>query len=451
MGCRLLAVLLLSSFTGACAHHDAGDDADAQGPIQPPCEGLQCKIVDCASKGLPSTTISGTVYAPNGTLPLYGVTVYVPLSEPGPLPDGVTCGNCTASLPGGSLAQVLTDEAGHFTIRDVPATQKVPLVITTGKWRRQIVLPNVAACQDTALTTADTRLPKTKAEGDIPRIAITTGSADALECLVRKLGIADSEFTTDAGTGRVHLFNGNGANTFAPGFPGGTGAFPNATTLWGTTAKLSNYDVAVLSCESGQHAETKPQAAMDALHEYAGLGGRVFLSHWHNIWVGGEINKASHGIASWESIGTWNFGAPQDQEATVATVDQTVEKGMSFARWLKNVSASTTFGQIPVDGTRYTLTSNDAAKSDRRVFLDPTLNAKHYVSVQDLQFTTPVEVPADQRCGKVVFSDMHVASGSKSQPTVPFPMDCSTADLTPQEKALAFILFDISSCVGVIQ
>ena len=70
---------------------------------------------------------------------------------------------------------------------------------------------------------------------------------------------------------------------------------------------------------------------------------------------------------------------------------------------------------------------------------------------QNFQFTTPNEVALDQRCGKVVFSDMHVSSGSRSRATVPFPNDCSTADLTPQEKALAFMFFDIASCVNVIQ
>jgi hypothetical protein len=448
---RFAALAALSLAAAACEHSDPGTVPDA--PADPPdaaCEGLSCKVVNCASKGLPSTSVSGMVHAPNGTLPLYGVHVYVPASEPGPLPEGVTCGNCAASLPGGALTQAMTDETGRFTLRDVPATTDVPLVITTGKWRRRLVLPRVAACQDTPLPVADTRLPKTQAEGDIPRIAITTGNADALECLVRKLGIADREFTTDTGGGRVHLFTGNGANQFVPGFPGGAGAFPNATTLWGTVDKLSNYDVTIFSCEGAQYPASKPQSAMQAVHDYAGLGGRVFMSHWHNIWLGGESGVPSHGIPSWQSIATWNYAAPQDQEETVACVDQGVEKGGAFARWLHHVGASTTLGRIPITGARYTLPANDPKKSNRRVYVDPSISNNH-VSVQDLEFTTPNDVPASQRCGKVVFSDMHVSSGSRSRPTVPFPNDCSAADLTPQEKALAFILFDISSCVGVVQ
>ncbi|HWU85810.1 MAG TPA: hypothetical protein VN253_00940 [Kofleriaceae bacterium] len=452
MGISRLSALAASWVLAAACHHtDTGADVDASGgPGDVACEGLQCKVVDCASKGLSSTTLTGTVYAPNGTLPLYGVNVYVPASDPGPMPDGVMCGNCAASLPGGSITQVLTDENGRFTLTDVPATQNIPLVISVGKWRRQIVVPNVAACQDTQLAAIDTRLPKTKAEGDIPRIAITTGNYDALECLVRKLGIDDSEFTTDAGTGRVHLYNGNGVNQFKAGFPGGSGAFPAAATLWGTVGKLSKYDVTIFSCEGDQRPGDKPQSAMQAVSDYAGLGGRIFLSHWHNIWVGGDRGDPNHNLPGWRSIGTWNFGAQQDQENTIASIDQTVEKGMSFAKWLQNVGASTTFGQIPISGARYTLAGNDPLKSDRRVYLEPALSNNH-VSVQDLQFTTPNDLPKEQRCGKVVFSDMHVSSGSQSRPSVPFPNDCSTADLTPQEKALAFILFDISSCVGVIQ
>jgi hypothetical protein len=45
---------------------------------------------------------------------------------------------------------------------------------------------------------------------------------------------------------------------------------------------------------------------------------------------------------------------------------------------------------------------------------------------------------------------MHVSSGSLSRPEMPFPSGCSTGPMTPQEKALAFMFFDIASCVGPI-
>jgi hypothetical protein len=63
-------------------------------------------------------------------------------------------------------------------------------------------------------------------------------------------------------------------------------------------------------------------------------------------------------------------------------------------------------------------------------------------------FDTPVNAPAGPNgpayCGRAVFSDLHV---SGAQP-IPDPSPgCTQADLTPQEKALEFMLFDLSSCV----
>src|SRR5262249_13462911 len=112
--------------------------------------------------------------------------------------------------------------------------------------------------------------------------------------------------------------------------------------------------------------------------------------------------------------------------------------------WMVNVGGSPMRDQIPIMMGKQTATAVDNAKAERWVYWDN--GGMQYP--QDFQFTTPNEMPIDQRCGKVVFSDMHVASGSMSAPGTPYPSGCSTADLTPQEKALAFMFFDISSCVS---
>jgi hypothetical protein len=419
------------------------------------CVGLECNIVKCSAQGKPSTTITGTVFAPNGTLPLYGINVYVANTPLGPPVDGAVCDRCNDALPGYPLSLTKTDENGKFKLVDVPSGQNIPVVIQTGKWRRTIMVPQVSECADNALAAAETRLPRNSMEGYMPRIAISTGSADALECLVRKLGIDDSELTTDAGPGHLHLFadrdagGGQGANQFKSGFSGGSGMFSNSKTLWNDLGSLKRYDIVILSCEGGQHPETKSQAALDALKGYADFGGRVFLSHWHNIWLEGSTqgggNQApnvwsgANGVATWNNSGT-TFSTPPD------TIDEMNNpKGSSFATWMLNVGGSPQRGQVPIEANtgKQTCTAVATPKVERWVFWPN--NGMQYP--QMFQFTTPYEADPGNRCGKVVFSDMHVSGDSKSISTTPFPDSCSSNPLTPQEKALAFMFFDIASCV----
>jgi len=445
MFCASLATL------GGCKHHDEGETPDAA-PDAVACEGLGCSIVNCAGQNLPQTSLSGTVYAPNGTLPLYGVTVYVPITDPGPLAAGVQCDRCSDSPPGGAYVSTLTDVSGHFVLNGVPAAANVPLVMQVGKWRKQVTLASVPACQDTALPAVSTSLPRDHSQGDMPQIAITTGDADALDCLIRKLGVADTEITTGAQGGKVHLYNGNGANKFATGFAGGSGNFTAASTLWGDLTKLSAYDIVLFSCEGGQHPETKSQAALQAVHDYAGLGGRVFLSHWHNIWVGGEKDLPSHGLADWEAVAQFDYTAAQNETTQLTIVDETVPKGASFATWLQNVGATTVRDQLQVNTPRYTCQSVTPGKAERWVYVDPTLSTPlGKTGVQDMLFTTPQDQLPANRCGKVVFSDMHVSADSTSKSGTAYPGGCSTQPLSAQEKALAFIFFDIASCVGGLE
>jgi hypothetical protein len=125
---------------------------------------------------------------------------------------------------------------------------------------------------------------------------------------------------------------------------------------------------------------------------------------------------------------------------------------VSFATWLMNTGASTTRDHLDVVDARYTLKSATSGKAEQWVYVDPAHPLLTGVTgVQDMLFTTPQDQPPGNRCGKVVFSDMHVSSDSSSKSGTAYPGGCSTQPLTAQEKALAFIFFDISSCVGVLE
>ncbi|HEU4732565.1 MAG TPA: carboxypeptidase-like regulatory domain-containing protein [Kofleriaceae bacterium] len=461
-------------------------DGRCVGGDTPPCQGLQCQVTDCEKQGMPATTITGTVFAPNGSLPLFGVSVYVPNVVDQPLPpfqDGVTCGSCSLGLPGNPVVSTVTDDQGKFSLVGVPNGASIPVVITIGKWRRQLKIANVASCASQALEPADTRLPAARDDMtpnttsvDLPQIAISTGNADSLECLVRRLGIKDKEITTNApagtASGRIHLYSDNGAGggkgvaSFEPTFGGGTGALADSADLWGDASKsgtLNNYDIVILSCEGAQHAETKSQAAMDHLKAYADIGGRVFLSHWHNIWLEGSTQDTTKGTQApkvWADqpnpIAKFDDSKPNIQGAVNDTIDEVNNpKGMAFANWMLTVQKNSPMrGQVAIAA---------GTARDQAIFVDTT-RAERWVYLQsgadqfpqNFQFTTPLEADQAARCGKVVFSDMHVSGGPVKNNGVipPYPTSCgdaaTPADLSDQEKALAFMFFDISSCVGVL-
>src|SRR5678815_4319960 len=143
----------------------------------------------------------------------YNAIVYVPNEPLSPLAHGAVCDpTCEGLGVTAPLTISLTDVEGRFTLHDVPAGSNVPVVVQIGKWRRRFTVPFVSACVDNPLPDKAARLAteplETSPDDDVPRIAVGTGAEDALECLLAKLGVAQSQFTPPSGSGRVHLYPG---------------------------------------------------------------------------------------------------------------------------------------------------------------------------------------------------------------------------------------------------
>jgi hypothetical protein len=411
------------------------------------CRKLQCQQAVC-SPGQ-KTTVTGMVYDPAGKVPLFNIIVYVPNDPLDPITEGVSCDKCAGTASGSPVASALTDATGTFVLENVPAGDAIPLVIQIGKWRREVTIPHVAPCADTALTDRElTRLPRTQSEGHLPQMALTTGHADALECLLRKIGIDDHEFTAPTGTGRVHMYvgcdggSGTGADHFTPALGGGT--FPAADTLWGNPTTLAKYDMLVLSCESSQCGSAK-RPFIANVKAYADMGGRLFLDHLHFYWL-------RSGTTPWPDTATYVGTGTDLPSPFTSKIDTSFPKGMSFADWLVNVGATPTKGQISILGGQFSVEAALPPTTQQWIYTDANPSGSAHTAVEYMTMNTPSELaltaPQNQ-CGRVVYTDLHVVSAStdKSDAATPFPSGCVAAELTPQEKALEFMLFDLSSCV----
>ena len=399
------------------------------------------------------TTLSGTVYDPAGNNPLYGVVVYVPTETPGPISTGSSCYSCESLYTGSPAGFAVTDAAGNFTLQDVPSGNHVPLVIQVGKWRKQLTVPTVTACTNTAIPQGTLTLPKNHSEGDMPSIAIATGGGDTLECLFRRIGIDASEYGPGAnGAGRIHIFVGdNGAST-------SVAAPPAYQKLFDSTADLTPYDVVLLSCEG--HETTSDGASapltptmLQALFDYAQGGGRVFTSHYQYAWF-------TPPPFSTQNLAAWTTG-PQDYVSVNvnAIIETTLPSGGPFPRgvalrtWLGNVGALVD-GELPVDRAKYNAVVS-AANPASVPWIVSDQQAIPPSQTQYFSADTPFDADAGTQCGRVVYTDIHVGAASTDYSwngqTVPYrsivPDGCAEAPLSAQEAALEFMLFDLSACI----
>ena len=401
------------------------------------CTGLSCQQVSCTSGG--TTSISGVVYAPNGMDPLPNVTVYVPNAPVDAFTAGVSCPAVGTAPSGSPLVGTTTATDGSFTIADMPVGPAIPLVIVSGRWRRQITVDtSQGSCANTAISASVTRFPRNQTEGDIPKFAISSGNVDQVECVLRKVGIDDAEFTNPAGTGRINIYtgtNGPGAK-IVDGNPSLT-----ESSLMGNSSTLNQYDVLMLPCEGGQF--NKPATELANLVTFANVGGRVYASHYEYDYL--YKNPPFDTVANW--LGT----STNSTTKGTATVDTSFVVGKTLSSWLELVGASPTpppqTAQIEVDTIRQDISGVNAPTQSWLALNTALGNVAH--PVMQFVFDTPVGQTAGQ-CGRVLFNEYHVETTVGSSTGYTFPLECgaTTTTLTPQEKLLEFSLFELTDDGG---
>ena len=216
---------------------------------------------------------------------------------------------------------------------------------------RQVATPRSSCRTSTSasinpITDANaTRLPRNKAEGDIPRIAITTGRCDQLACLLPKLGLDASEYRRQHG-GRA-----------APPLPRSSASVVRA----GPRARSRGYarrDVALrrprdaeqvrhgdalvrVRRARGDEARRGEEGAL-RLHD----GGRPRLRLALPLHVGETRARSRRPRSGWASSSN-----PENPPGPYL-VDRSFPKGDALAKWLVGVGATSTLGEIPISQVR---------------------------------------------------------------------------------------------------
>jgi hypothetical protein len=201
----------------------------------------------------------------------------------------------------------------------------------------------------------------------------------------------------------------------------------------------------LLSCQCSVDPDTKPPASRQAMHDYANLGGRIFAAHYHYYWL-------QNGPSDFQATASWT---PNDfsDKTRFFSVDNSFPKGKAFSKWLELVDASVSPGTIemgavsndvgevnPQTSQRWIYSTVDAGP-DAQAAEGGTLNGSR---AKYFSFNTPLGLPSDLQCGRVVFTDLHIGGNSDGKL---FPTGCTSNRYTPEAKALEFLLFDLASCI----
>ncbi len=431
------------------------------------CTGLECQQ-NCAT-----TTIEGKVYDPAGINPLYNVYVYVPNAPLDKLPDGPVCKQCQAPASGNPIADDTTKFDGTFKIQNAPEGKDIPVVLQLGKWRRHLTIPNVNKCSANTMPDGFFRLPKkqheTSMDDNIPLIAFTTG-CDTAECFFSgRVGIEQSEFTGPTGTGRVHIYKGHDDGQT---FPGGAGS---ATTLWATASEMMKYDIIFDACECSTYdrgGAGSTDVGYKNFLNYLNAGGRAFTTHYfYNFFADeaqcGGYDGTCQGQTPLPTVGAWekNQGLPFAPASdcpknlglggSCLNIDNTTPKGMAFADWyFANNTKLKSGGGEKYGFVGLTDLRNDMGQLSSSLVAagtaTPWLFAGKLSTSYDayyFSFNTPVGTNPTTQCGRAIFSDVHLDSSPAGSFPSYCPMDPNSNSHAPNELALEFLFFDLSSCV----
>ena len=405
----LLGTLLTAAACGSSRAGGFDDPATAPAPTAP--------AGDLGTSGGPPKdptgigSLVGTVFAPEGTVPISNALLYLSPSMPAPLAPGVFCDKCV-ELPAGT----------PYTYSKADGTFKLPvytagdqyLVVQKGHFRR--ARPLKVAAGDASIPGVLTTLPGAPdpAKGDeIPRIGVTFGGFDKIELSLMKLGIKS--------------FDRYGKDPFfdPKGLPPSVGQ-PN--DLLNAPEKLAQYHIVLLPCALGGLSCGAPSAPQkDNLRNFVSAGGKLYVTDYSYEYVN----------QTWPGFITWKDKTGNDMNANSAYGAACQDAAYTKPGTADDPGLASWLGAIGEKSFDLKDSWTIISKVNPMPGKDPdgkpvTVTPKVWMTSNG---TGPSTVSFDNQCGRVLFSTYHAEGGEADA-------------LLAQEKALLFILLEVGVCVG---
>jgi hypothetical protein len=185
----------------------------------------------------------------------------------------------------------------------------------------------------------------------------------------------------------------------------------------------------VFGCQGTANARTS--AALANVLSYVNAGGRVLVDHYSYVWL--NTNAPLSTAATWLPDAT----PPNDGSMFIQTAG--FPKAATMATWLVNVGAAPTAGQVAMTNMRSDIT---AVNAPAKAWISAASNGTTPLA---FSVNTPIGNAPAQQCGRVEFADFH---GEESNGATTYPAECGTGPLTPEEKLLEYMIFDLGACIS---
>lgn len=232
-----------------------------------------CKKDD--NGGGPTDVLSGIILAPDGSTPIAGATVYVPVNASASVKSGFSVDTVSCPEPDEAyIVYTCTGSDGSFVL-DITQVAPTTFVVRVRKGSFQIDY-NVDR-NSTPGNLGSITLPSDPSEG-AGNFAVVTGTWDRMEDILAKIGMGElnSDGMLILGTEKFDLYDGDYTLDDAD--------YPEFTELFEDDAEtgnpvIENYDIVFINCgNSYEYTILYDSSKMAILREYVNGGGKLYVT-----------------------------------------------------------------------------------------------------------------------------------------------------------------------------